>query len=78
MAASGARRKPAGAELEQLRAELAETRAALQVVARVAANVAAKCAPVRWTDFQRLLTDQYGVTHADAELFREILAGRKP
>ena len=59
-------------------AELAELRAALQAVARVTANVAARAARTQWTDFQRLLTDQYGVTHADAELFREILAGRKP
>jgi hypothetical protein len=58
--------------------ELAEVKAALQAIARVTANVAARVNRTPWTDFQRLLTDQYGVTHADAELFREILAGRKP
>ncbi len=58
--------------------ELAELKAALQAVARVTANVAAHATQRPWTDFQKLLTDQLGVTHADAEVFREILAGRKP
>lgn len=70
--------KPAAAELDELRAELAETRAALQVTARVAANVAARSARGPWTDFGKLLLEQFSVSHTDAALFGEIIAGRKP
>lgn len=56
----------------------AELRAAIQAVARVTANVAAKAAQTRWTDFRQLLRDQYGTSPADVETFMDILAGRKP
>ena len=46
-------------------AELAELRAALQAVARVTANVAARAARTQSTDFQLLLTGSTR-THADA------------
>jgi hypothetical protein len=59
-------------------ADLAEFRAALQAVARVTANVAAKKAIAPWNDFKQLLTGQYGVSFTDAETFMDILAGRKP
>lgn len=72
------RRKPAPGDIEQLRAELAEIKAALQAAARVTANVAARNATVRWTDFRLLLRDQYSATPGDIELFMDILAGRKP
>jgi len=78
MAVVTTRRKPASDDLGQLRGELAELKAALQVVARVTANVAAKAGHGPWTDFQKLLTDQYGVAHADAEVFLAILTGRTP
>jgi len=65
-------------EIEQLRAELAGTRAALQAVARVTAQTVAKEARGNWTDFTRLLMEQFSISHEDAQLFLEILAGRKP
>lgn len=71
-------RKPASGELEQLRAELAETRAALQCVARIAAQSVAKSGRGPWTDFSKLLREQFAASPADVELFLEIIAGRKP
>lgn len=59
-------------------ADLAGLRAALQTVARVTANVAAQGARSRWDDFGKLLSQQYSVSPADAGLFLDILAGRKP
>jgi hypothetical protein len=65
-------------DVEQLRDQLAEARAALQAVARVTANVAAHSARSRWDDFGQLLRDQYSATPGDVATFLEILAGRRP
>lgn len=83
MTAITSRRKPASGDaeqphIEQLRAELAETRAALRLTARIAAQAAAKCGHGQWTDFGKLLTEQFAISHEDATAFLAILSGDKP
>jgi len=58
--------------------ENAEIKAAIQTVARFAANVAAQAARGPWTDFRQLHREQYNGTPEDIERLAEILAGRKP
>jgi hypothetical protein len=76
--AATTRTRDSAEELEQLRAELASFRAALQTVARVTAQTAASGARGQWTDFGKLLQQQYSIQPADVELFLAILRGDKP
>jgi hypothetical protein len=78
MAVTTRAKDTASTELEQLRAEIAGLRAALQTTARIAAQATAKAATGPWTDYAKLLQGQFSVSPADVELFLAILRGDKP
>ena len=78
MIAAHARRHDPAAGPAAADGDLAQIRAAIQVVARVTANAVALGAKGPWTDFRLLLQHQYSVSETDAAAFLDILAGRLP